>query len=1029
MKRNFASLVFATLCGGILCTLSSCNDYDDEPIKSDISALQADLKTQIEQLQASQQTAIAALEEAYKAADTEAQQAAIAAAKALMEESAAALEGKIGALQLTVDGQVVSLANLEISVNELKTLHEGLKASLAIAAADASKALALAQTNETAIGSLREQLNAINTTLATLATKAELNEVIKNASKAQADATAALEAAAALRTDFGKENKEMLDSIASVKVQMNLAIAAALTDAESYTNDKISGLEKTLTQAIKDALAQAKQYTDGEISNLSQTLTKAIDDALAQAKGYTDVEINRIKGELEDKINANYTELKGKIDTLRTELNTLTSRVEALEAIVKASLDALITSIRYETQDVPVLKYGEVTGNSFKFGKISSTKTYEGAIDVKKGDKFITKKGGKLYLTINPAEVDFTNTSLALVNSQNEKHPVVTLSPLMKSNHLLTRASVANNGNGFYEVQATTGGKIDKNTEINPTVDGKQVLYALQNTYKSNGTDTKTITSNYGIDFSIEKANPINDFEWKGYYDEECTQVASSNTVLNTKYEFSYDPDPSVEEYVSYIKADITPADVYAFYIKYDANFFTEGSAYEKVYDGSEISNAFKFTCKKDNLNKPTEITYTILNYDGSIKEKAYNISYTQQLLEDIEITETVVPGAASDGYNGQGGFATLQLADKVRQALNDDDYTIYARNARKWNPIGISPSVYLASTWETSVSELSVEYDPMAIKFPNGADNNFKLNVTDDSGHKVFTITVRVSVEQPNHLDGYLEDRNRVPAAFGFSSTDGKVKFDDDVVAAWATLKSVPAPNLRYNLDGAFNRLEGLVPDADVPGRGGWKLSNGSVFEFSCNENAAQIDNYPNYAVSTTKENISVYGEVDDASKYKDKEFYFNLKQYINYYNCGKYNSEANDPFRMQFISPINYGFYKQNNNYETEIVFDVLPKDGVTKSLSNFIFNDYSEKPIKTFNLKDNRIKKVMLEIDKSNANYGLMKNFAWDEESLTLSFDYTSTSLNNEAVVDGILKVTDIWDVTSIVHVHFKLVKIGG
>lgn len=913
MKRNFASLVFATLCGGILCTLSSCNDYDDEPIKSDISALQADLKTQIEQLQASQQTAIAALEEAYKAADTEVQQAAIAAAKALMEESAAALEGKIGALQLTVDGQVVSLANLEISVNELKTLHEGLKTSLAIAAADASKALALAKTNETAIGSLREQLNAINTTLATLATKAELNEVIKNASKAQADATAALEAAAALRTDLGKENKEMLDSIASVKVQMNLAIAKALTGAEGYTDDKISGLEKTLTQAIKDALEQAKQYTDGKISSLSQTLTKAIDDALAQAKGYTNVEIGRIEADF----NTKYNDLDTRIKGLKNELDGLTSRVANLEAIVKASLDALITSIRYETQDVPVLKYGEVTGNSFKFGKISSTKTYDGAIDVKKGDKFITKKGGKLYLTINPAEVDFTNTSLALVNSQNEKHPVVTLSPLMKSSAILTRASADNNGNGFYEVQATTAGQIDKNTEINPTVDGRNVLYALQNTYKSNGSDTKTVTGNYGIDFSVEKADPINNFEWKGYYDENCTQVAPSNDILNTKYEFGY--EPGVEEYVSYIKADITPADVYAFYIKYDANFFTEGSEYEKVYDGSEISKPFKFTCKKDNLNKSTKITYTILNYDGSVKEKAYDISYTQQLLKNIEIEETVVPGAAGDDYNGQGGFATLQLTEKVEQAFTNDEYTIYERNAKKWindNSMPCNPTIYLTFTWKQSVSELSVKYDPTEIKSPNGAANNFKLNVTDNSGHKVTTITVRVSVEQPNHLDGYLEDRNRVPAAFGFSSTDGKVKFDDDVVAAWATLKSVPAPNLRYNLDGAFNRLEGLVPDADVPGRGGWKLSNGSVFEFSCNENAAQIDNYPNYAVSTTKENISVYGEVDDASKYKDKEFYFNLKQYINYYNCGKYNSEANDPFRMQFISPINYGFYKQNNN-----------------------------------------------------------------------------------------------------------------
>lgn len=943
MKRNLLSLLMITVCAGIVSTFTSCK-YDDSAVKADITALQ-DLSTQMSALQAAQATAIAELDKAYKAADTEVQKASIAAAKALVEESTAALNGRIDALNDAIGTNAAAIAGLNIEINDLKNLCNEQKAALAIAAADASKALALAQTNEGAIATLKTQLADINTKLANLATKAELSDALQKAAAAQADATAALQAIDELKTEVanqGLDINNLKTQIADLKTKMTQDIAAAVTSANSYTDQKINELRQELT-------------------------------------------------------------------------GTVTS-VKTLQDIVNASLNALITSLRYETQDTPVLKYNVFAGTDFVFGKLSATETLEGAISVKNGDQFITKKGGFLYLTINPAEVDFTNTQLALVNSTNQKHPVVTLEGIQKADVVLTRAQVVNNGNGMYKAQATTQGQYSKTIEINPTHAGNDVLFALQNTYKSGtNSETKTVTGNYDIVFSTEKAAPITNFEWIGCYDEACTQIAPANPVLGTQFEFGF--EPGITEYVGYVKAMIAAADVYAFYITYDKNFFVEGDVYKKVYDGSQIADAFKFTCKSENLNKATAITYTILNYDGTVTTKTYKVSYTAQLLKNIVINATVVPGAKEDTWNMTSGFATLELQDSVKNAFNAAEYVVYQNNAQIWNTSCI-PGIY--PNYTCNINKIDFEYDPTTIKLPTGVENTITIGVTDNSNHRVTTITVNVTVDQPDHLDAYITKNNRIPAAFGFK---GELfpEFDKDMIAAWA--QPATAPNLSYALDGAFNRLSSYVPDAIKAGKGGWTRSNNSVFKFNCADATANVVNYPDYVITATKENITVKGEVKEPSKYKNKTY--NLTENVDYYNCGRYLNAAKDEFKMIFMSPINVGIFAKKNQYETPIYFDHVPALGVKKTL-DFTFVDFSKSPAGSFNLSDSRISKVVVVLDEENPNFGLMKNFAWDEATRTISFDYTSTSLNDGAVVSAILEVTDIWDVTSLVHISFKLAK---
>ena len=84
----------------------------------------------------------------------------------------------------------------------------------------------------------------------------------------------------------------------------------------------------------------------------------------------------------------------------------------------------------------------------------------EGKVSLNGGEQFVGQKdgkeagnAGKLYLTVNPSNVDFTNKTLTLENSKGEAS-VVSLSPLKKSDKELTFGYTRAN-NGFYETEAT----------------------------------------------------------------------------------------------------------------------------------------------------------------------------------------------------------------------------------------------------------------------------------------------------------------------------------------------------------------------------------------------------------------------------------------------------------------------------------------------------------------------------------------------------------------------------------------------
>ncbi|MDE6715413.1 MAG: hypothetical protein K2J74_02915, partial [Muribaculaceae bacterium] len=89
------------------------------------------------------------------------------------------------------------------------------------------------------------------------------------------------------------------------------------------------------------------------------------------------------------------------------------------------------------------------------WGRISYVKPVDGMFNASLGDPIYTETAGKVYLTINPNNVDFTQEgkTVTLVNSLDEASGIE-LGNLTKSEKLLTFGYTRAN-NGFYEAEAT----------------------------------------------------------------------------------------------------------------------------------------------------------------------------------------------------------------------------------------------------------------------------------------------------------------------------------------------------------------------------------------------------------------------------------------------------------------------------------------------------------------------------------------------------------------------------------------------
>ena len=262
-----------------------------------------------------------------------------------------------------------------------------------------------------------------------------------------------------------------------------------------YTKDAIDGMISNLNGLITTAQQLAQSASDLATTNsgLITGLTTRVGD-LEDALSRIEQDITDLDTRLTD-LEDDVEELSDQIDELDQKINKLVQDLEKLQN----DLQKMITGIIVQGTQNPVIGYlntpldvrstllgvyyGEAASDwqfpsknsahyarnvEFEMLESNYTRIKEilgestfGQESGGAGETLVTLgedgteegNAGTLYLTVNPANVDFVGAALKLHDSQDNELDI--LSPLQKSDRLLTMSYTRSADNGFYEAAAT----------------------------------------------------------------------------------------------------------------------------------------------------------------------------------------------------------------------------------------------------------------------------------------------------------------------------------------------------------------------------------------------------------------------------------------------------------------------------------------------------------------------------------------------------------------------------------------------
>lgn len=398
-------------------------------------------------------------------------------------------------------------AAAQAAANEAKTAAANAQtaADAAKAAADAAKAAAdeaqaQADENATKIATVDSALTGLTTKVNSLETK--INDLTSDVAKAQVQADAALALA--------KEDSVQIDALVKAlgniytKAEVDLMInenKMAIEDAQA-TADKAYDLANKAYDLADDAKTIALQALNNSAINAQNTAKntqdiKTLDEftkALEQAYKAAD---EALQEQINDIVNVQLPALAEDIQDLQGRMGIVEQAIVDLQKELAKDVDALkkqITGIIVQGTYNPVFGqfslpvganstmlcalYGsyleadtEWPSEAIDLTNISKAKTISlenGQSLVSDGDKAYA---GKLYLTVNPAEANFTGVDFTLETSAGNQS-VFDFSKLKKSTDELTfgwtRAGVPNfyESKAYVKIENLEDAKITKNVNI-----------------------------------------------------------------------------------------------------------------------------------------------------------------------------------------------------------------------------------------------------------------------------------------------------------------------------------------------------------------------------------------------------------------------------------------------------------------------------------------------------------------------------------------------------------------------------------
>ena len=438
-------------------------------LQQQIDDLKEQLKNNDEKNEQQDKDIAKALEEAEKA------NAAANAAATDAANAAAAAAAANAAIEEILAGQTATAEQIAALQSALALVEQMAKDALEAAQqqhCDCEDLKNRVATLESLAAMLPDQLNELfaQTAYAITLAKADSANIAEQA-KSIEDLKKALEEA---KTDYTEKIESLNKKLAELEEQQKKADAAI----ESL-NEKMEEVTKIASEALATAKAALDKANDnavaiGLLEVRVEDLEKALEDAVKDLQNQIDdllKDVNKIKDDV--------LQLKNDLDGVKKDIqNMITSIiVQAAESPVigyantPVGLNATILAVYYgkpnANWDFPATSATPYLNGTKDFDKwtarnleiLGSLSGVEGYVKGNAGETLVTAEGkdgnaGTLYLTVNPASVDFAGQTLKLKDSQDGDAPAV-LSPLEYSDRTLSFGFTRAEGNGFYEAKAT----------------------------------------------------------------------------------------------------------------------------------------------------------------------------------------------------------------------------------------------------------------------------------------------------------------------------------------------------------------------------------------------------------------------------------------------------------------------------------------------------------------------------------------------------------------------------------------------
>lgn len=466
MKRKFGNLLMAaTLVFAVGAFFTSCRDHDEELVAEMHSQIVDQLN---EQLAGDAQGTLADAEKAIKAT----------------EQDIDALQQRIDSLAGLDHGACDCPENPVLNCENCATKDELKQAVDSLGQLVATKEI-LKEAVDSLAGVLRgeyatvvEQFGALSTTVNTVV--AQLS-TLDSTYKDLKERVEAIE-----KADYQKQIDEIWGKLNPV---LELAAATdARSKADSIRIDVLEANDIAISKALKDSIDAVRAEA---VANL-QAAKEYADEAVAVVAEELEA-TNATVAELQEAFKGAVAELQDQIDVLAEELGNLKGDVDAVNARVdevvkdleevKKYLEDQITSVVLNGAYSPVVGYFSLPNgvksnilaayygeaNDFHFPTTRTVYNVAGSAaftdaDFKllgiteveqAGGTYVAPgaNAGKVYMTINPAEVDLEDKTFSLVNSLGETSPA-TLSRPVVSNDKLAFGYTRDGAVALYEAEA-----------------------------------------------------------------------------------------------------------------------------------------------------------------------------------------------------------------------------------------------------------------------------------------------------------------------------------------------------------------------------------------------------------------------------------------------------------------------------------------------------------------------------------------------------------------------------------------------